>query len=365
MSSTDPYVGYEISQEARVVFIVIGILYVVTGTFGNLLIIVTMTTNRVFRTLHGIYIVNLAVADLIILGYVVSYLLVDLLTGRYSVAGPGHCIFNGFLIVCAYVASLLTLTVISVNRYLNVCHSDTYHRVFTKYTTVTICACIWVVAALMTLPPLVGWGRFRYDRKLHYCGYDRTANFGYTLFLLIGSIAVPAIIIFICNFFIYRYVRSAKNRIRQAGLSSNRAPKHSEIALIKTLFAVFLCFAVLMSPYMITTIADRDDTWPATVHIACSYTSFTNSCVNWFLYGIMNRSFREGYKKTLLFWRQPLQRSSFSNHGANVFPKTSNSSNRNRSAEEGSCVSHIAHSDNNFLTVKPYKHCPKRENTSI
>ncbi|XP_046375555.1 melatonin receptor type 1B-A-like [Haliotis rufescens] len=365
MTPTDPYVGFEISQEARIIFIIIGIFYVVMGTFGNLLIIVTVASHRVLRTLHGIYIVNLAVADLIILGYVVSYLLVDLMTGRYSVAGPGHCVFNGFLIVCAYVASLLTLTVISINRYLNICHSDTYRRVFTKHTTITICVCIWVVAALMTLPPLVGWGRFRYDRKLHYCGYDRTANFGYTLFLLLGSIAAPAIIIFICNFYIYRYVRNAKNRIRQTGLPSNRTPKPAEISLIKTLFAVFLCFAALMSPYMITTIADRDDTWPATVHIACSYTSFTNSCVNWFLYGLMNRSFREGYKKTLCFWRQPTQLSPDNMHVDNVLPGASKISDRTRSTEEGNGVNHIERSCNNLLTVKPYTHYPKYESTCM
>uniref|UniRef100_A0A2C9LHV0 G-protein coupled receptors family 1 profile domain-containing protein n=1 Tax=Biomphalaria glabrata TaxID=6526 RepID=A0A2C9LHV0_BIOGL len=70
-----------------------------------------------------------------------------------------------------------------------------------------------------------------------------------------------------------------------------------ELSLIKSLFVVFVCFAVLMTPYMMACLLDTSNQWPSVVHLTCTYTSFTNTCINWVVYGVMNKNFKRAYKK--------------------------------------------------------------------
>ncbi|XP_059158640.1 melatonin receptor type 1A-like [Physella acuta] len=243
-------------------------------------------------------------------GYVVPWTVVGLVLNYYPVVSFGNCVFNGLIIVVGYVASLQTLMVISVNRYLNICHTDLYNTIFSRsfLASILYCSLIWVFAFLSVLPPLLGWGEFHFDKKTHYCGYDRTDSFSYTLFLLLSSIGVPVIIVFYCNFAIWRFIRQASHRIYGFKAHARRKTKlitPDELNLIKSLFVIFICFAVLMSPYMLTTLFDTGDQWSAVVHLTCSYTSFTNSCINWLVYGLMNKNFKRAYKKLFCLRSKP------------------------------------------------------------
>ena len=71
------------------------------------------------------------------------------------------------------------------------------------------------------------------------------------------------------------------------------------LSMIRTLFIVFVCMAVFMSPYMVTIIADVHDRWPALVHCTCSYLAVVNNAVNWMLYGMLNAGFRAGYRHVI------------------------------------------------------------------
>ena len=83
-----------------------------------------------------------------------------------------------------------------------------------------------------------------------------------------------------------------QNRTKPLGIKN--------LDMIRTLFVVFVCMAVFMSPYMVTIMADVHDKWPALVHCACSYLAVVNNAINWMLYGMLNSSFRAGYRSVML-----------------------------------------------------------------
>ncbi|KAH9503770.1 hypothetical protein Btru_066586 [Bulinus truncatus] len=64
---------------------------------------------------------------------------------------------------------------------------------------------------------------------------------------------------------------------------------------MKSLFVVFVCLAVFMTPYMMSLLLDIDNSWTSSAHVACTCTSILNSSINWLLYGLMNHQFRQGY----------------------------------------------------------------------
>ncbi|GFS15715.1 hypothetical protein ElyMa_004939900 [Elysia marginata] len=92
------------------------------------------------------------------------------------------------------------------------------------------------------------------------------------------------------------YIPSSPEVLHYRGKNRSKPLGIKNLDMIRTLFVVFVCMAVFMSPYMVTTIADVNDTWPALVHCACSYLAVVNNAINWMLYGMLNSSFRVGYR---------------------------------------------------------------------
>jgi hypothetical protein len=79
-------VGLPVSDSVRLLALTVGWLYCITGVFGNVLIMVTLLTQRSLRSLHNLYVGNLALADVIVLGYCVPFWLMDLALGYCPVA---------------------------------------------------------------------------------------------------------------------------------------------------------------------------------------------------------------------------------------------------------------------------------------
>ncbi|KAK3780717.1 hypothetical protein RRG08_050683 [Elysia crispata] len=198
------YVGDHIPEPARSFFIVLGVFLMISGTLGNILVLVTLAKCPSLHSLHYVYVANLAVADLIIEAYSSPFVMYDLMLGFHPVLNRAHCVFNGFLVVTCYVSSLFTLASISFNRYMNVCQNAIYNRYVTRKLTLGLLVLVWVISAAVASGPLIGWGRYGYDAKTHYCGYERTASFSYTILIAAGTIGAPAMAVCYFNFSIFR-----------------------------------------------------------------------------------------------------------------------------------------------------------------
>nr|KAG5688785.1 hypothetical protein BaRGS_030654 [Batillaria attramentaria] len=229
MSVEPSLAGEALSHTATVVFIVVGFVLIIVGSVGNVLIVATILVNKTLRVLHNVFVVNLAVADFLVTAYFLPLQVSAFVDGKYPVSDSSACQFVGFSIVWLFVTSLLSIAAISINRFIKVCHQRVYHQIFSKTNTLLACGAVWVLAFLCTFPPLVGWGRFHFDEKNHYCGFDRSADLGYTLFLLCVSIALPAALIFICNFAIYRHVLLSKRRVMS--FATGTPPKLSDASV--------------------------------------------------------------------------------------------------------------------------------------
>ena len=122
VNASDVFKGDTLSDGVRVPVMLLGWLACVSGVFGNVLIITTLLSQPALRSLHNLYIGNLAVADLVVSAYSMPFWLLDLTTGSQPVASAAHCVCNSYVLCWGFSASILTLVTISLNRYLHVCH---------------------------------------------------------------------------------------------------------------------------------------------------------------------------------------------------------------------------------------------------
>lgn len=104
-NSSRPFVGNDINDGARYLFIVVGMTEVVCGISGNSILLAAMLRKRTLklRNVHNLFIANLALADLLSVGYWLPFMVLDLLLGFYPVVNSAHCVVNGF-IVCTCLA---------------------------------------------------------------------------------------------------------------------------------------------------------------------------------------------------------------------------------------------------------------------
>ena len=129
------------------------VLYLVTSVFGlagNSLTIVVLLRLRRVRTVATCFILNLAVADDL---FIVSlpFMAYSTYAGRWAFGDAACRLMNTFWGVNLY-ASIFTMTLMSVDRYLAVVHPLTSISYRTCRNALVVCAVIWVVGFLFVLP---------------------------------------------------------------------------------------------------------------------------------------------------------------------------------------------------------------------
>nr|KAG5713728.1 hypothetical protein BaRGS_024355 [Batillaria attramentaria] len=80
----------------------------IVGVFGNLLVIVTVLTQKALRSAYNLYIVNLAVADLVVCGYTSPFWMLDFHFGYHPVVNRTHCSCNAVILVRVHLSGLET-----------------------------------------------------------------------------------------------------------------------------------------------------------------------------------------------------------------------------------------------------------------
>ena len=96
---------------------------------GSFLYVVYRSQNM--KTLTNLYLVNLAIADtlLLIVGsvqYLQSFL-TQAVRLNFVVYSPARCMIPGIMIYLCYFASIFFITFVTAERYLAICHTMRYH----------------------------------------------------------------------------------------------------------------------------------------------------------------------------------------------------------------------------------------------
>ncbi|KAK7087608.1 hypothetical protein V1264_021636 [Littorina saxatilis] len=212
------FVSGDIHDVARAAFIIMGVIMVFGGVIGNcLFLLVIFKQSRRKQSVHILFVANLSLADLVSMGYWFTFFVLDLILNRHPVVNYAHCVANGIIVSTMYLACVSFLVSISLNRYLHVCRSHLYKRVFTKPRTVAWCLLVWLSSLCIALLPVMDTAdntNFHYNPVTRFCSYNRQ---GFTYFKVIALVyaILPMVFVAYCNFAIFRYWKRARLSIRR------------------------------------------------------------------------------------------------------------------------------------------------------
>ncbi|XP_046383807.1 G-protein coupled receptor moody isoform X1 [Ischnura elegans] len=291
----------------------------IVGLLGNLLTVFALLRCPRLRNVAAAFIISLCAADFLFCLLVLPFSTSRFVHGTW-IHGGALCTLFPFLRYGNIGVSLLSIAMITVNRYIMIAHHNIYHRVYTKLWIAVMIAFCWVFSYGMQLPTLFGlWGSFGYDEKLGTCSIlGDSENRSSKTALFITGFLTPCIVIVVCYARIFWVVHSSEKRMRKhANASGNKGEedarkkksdreaktKRNEWRITKMVLAIFLSFLVCYLPITIVKVTDKEVSYPG-FHVLGYILLYLSACINPIIYVIMNKQYRQAYK-TVLLCRRP------------------------------------------------------------
>jgi hypothetical protein len=184
--------------------VVLGLIIFLT-IGGNLLVIVALVKNANLRSPTYYLIANLTVADLLLGVTVLPLSALREMSGVWLLGSSLCSIWAAVDVLCC-TASILSLCVISVDRYIGVSRPLAYSRILTKKRARWLIVGIWALALVISIAPLLGWREEPRPGEEEFSDTECHVNkrLGYVIFSACGSFYIPAVVILALYAQVYR-----------------------------------------------------------------------------------------------------------------------------------------------------------------
>ena len=284
---------------------------------GNILVCIAVYKNTRLRTTTNLYIIALAVSDLMSGVFLMPFTLGVLITGEW-VYGRVICNLQAYMAMFVVYVSPVTMGLTAFNRYMRICKSEQqYKRIFSPWKSRALLACAWIlVACYIPVPKLTGLQDYVFVPGYALC---LPAHVNQT-----GKVVHYAIVL---GFFfltpllttIFSYIKVAK-MIRQhnAAMSStiHRGATGSsitvqELKLSKSLFVVVFAFMICWIPFWVIVVVRRFHVvkkMPRNIELLSNFFIYLSNTINPFIYAGMNPIFKSEFKKMFCCERRFINR---------------------------------------------------------
>ncbi|XP_072024927.1 melatonin receptor type 1A-like [Amphiura filiformis] len=295
------------------------------GTFGNILVIGAVLVHQKLRILSNIFIVNLAIADLMVSAIINPFSILGALTeGEFFYKYPALCETIACLCIVSCMCSIWNIAAISINRYICICHRLLYYDMYTKEKMPFYIFGLWLLCFGIDFPNFVGWGGHEFNTEGYLCVFNFLTGYNYTLYLTFLGICTPMTLVSFCYFRILIFARSVRKELTKIGkMDNDKKIKQTDLRLLRSIATIWVVFILMWAPFTAFVLFFYG-TWPKWVFKMAVALAHTNSSINCIIYAATNKHFREGYVKFLLLCLPLKKQSSSTLSSLNIAINTEN-----------------------------------------
>ncbi|XP_068631160.1 tachykinin-like peptides receptor 99D isoform X2 [Battus philenor] len=301
---TEEYLNFSLPLWRQVVWSILFCVIVLTATVGNFVVIWIVAVNKSMRNVTN-YLLDAMISTLN-----VTINFTYMLHNNWPF-GDFYCKFNQFIAVVSISASVFTLMVISIDRYMAIVNP--LRPRLGKRTTFGITAAIWIFSAIIGSPNLV---YFTTDlvtmpdgnvRKICYSEWPdglttrSKMEYVYNVVFMMVTYFIPI------TSMTYTYAKIGKELwgSQSIGESLQRQMDNvkSKRRVVKMMIVIVLVFAVCWLPfhvYFIVASNYPDVTyypWIQEIYLSIYWLAMSNSMINPMILYWMNFKFRRGFKQ--------------------------------------------------------------------
>lgn len=243
-------------------------------------------------------IMSLAVSDLT-LGILVMPFTTITSIKRNWIFGSKGCLAQGGLGFLLCEVSVITITSVSVERYILFAYPNHYFKWLRSNSNSVkyIITLTWVYGGVWTF---LAWqtSRFSFTRELLNCVVDWRYNKTFTLVCGIITSCLPMSVTSFCNFKVLQILWRWKFS-RRTGSENNRSKRNAaQVKISRMLLIVVTVFLVCWTPYSVGGLCYLlpDCNWPEEFYVASVFLCLLNSSINPIIYGTFDRRFRRSLR---------------------------------------------------------------------
>jgi hypothetical protein len=266
---------------------------------------------------------NIALSDIVyILVFIIPLMIIEpLICEKYLYFSHIIQSINNYLnATCIYVSSM-TMTVIALDRYYAIIYT-TRKNPFDKFSTKSLLISLWFLSLILSIPFLVTFDIYSLNFKNLTIDCLRDENYFKNTFLLSDQrfqyisrklrfllhYLIPVLMTtYFYSRIIYHLFKKKNSEIRVTNVWSQRKVWQT----IKMLIAVVIVFSICNFAFYFNNMKDllglepeKED--PCIISTAMTYTCyivFVTSCLlNPFIYWWMSPTFRQDFKRIIIFW---------------------------------------------------------------
>uniref|UniRef100_U3III4 Alpha-1A adrenergic receptor n=1 Tax=Anas platyrhynchos platyrhynchos TaxID=8840 RepID=U3III4_ANAPP len=280
---------------------------IVFGVLGNILVILSVACHRHLQSVTHYYIINLAVADLLLTSTVLPFSATMEILG-YWAFGRIFCNIWAAVDVLCCTASIMSLCIISIDRYIGVSYPLRYPSIVTEKRGLLALLCVWALSLVISIGPLFGWKEPAPEDET-IC--QITEEPGYVLFSALGSFYLPLTIILVMYCRVY-VVAKRENKGLSSGLKTERS-RSEEVTLrihrkntretSGSAFFGYLQF-LIASALTLCIFSILGSFFPAikppdTLFKITFWLGYLNSCINPIIYPCSSQEFKKAFQNVL------------------------------------------------------------------
>ncbi|KAM4818696.1 putative G-protein coupled receptor 101 [Thomomys bottae] len=174
------------------------LLFFLTVSFvGNIVLGLVLQRKPQLLQVTNRFIFNLLITDLLQISLVAPWVVAT----SMPLFWPLNSHFCTALVSLTHLfafASVNTIVVVSIDRYLSIIHPLSYPSKMTHRRGYLLLYGTWILAVLQSTPPLYGWGQVTFDEHNALCSMIWGSSPSYTIVSVLSFLVVPLIVMIAC-----------------------------------------------------------------------------------------------------------------------------------------------------------------------
>ncbi|XP_067126537.1 growth hormone secretagogue receptor type 1-like [Centruroides vittatus] len=284
-------------------------LILTLGTIGNLMVPLVVFKNKELRNSTNIFLINLSIADLLVLLVCMPSVLIELHSKpEVWILGEEMCKTVPFVELVVAHGSLLTILAISFERYYAICRPLKAGYTCTKMRALAVIIAVWMIAFSITCP-ILALTEYTYahyvDGSLVPVCLTSAQSMWHKIYFLSTSAAffwVPLIVLVVIYGVIAKHLMNSRCLIKSSMEHTQMKARKQVVLMLST---VVFCFFVCLTPFRVFTVwltlVSQDkiealgmETYYNLLYF-CRVMLYINSAINPILYNLISSKFRNAF----------------------------------------------------------------------
>uniref|UniRef100_A0A8C4RJR2 Teleost multiple tissue opsin 2a n=1 Tax=Erpetoichthys calabaricus TaxID=27687 RepID=A0A8C4RJR2_ERPCA len=264
------------------------------GFFNNFIVLLLFCKFKTLRTPVNVLLLNISVSDMLVCVFGTTLSFASSIHGRWLVGKHG-CMWYGFINTCFGIVSLISLAILSYDRYstLTVCN-----KAATGFRKPLLAVgASWLYSLIWTVPPLLGWSSYGPEGPGTSCSVTWTSkssdSVSYIICLFIFCLAIPVLVMMYC----YGRLLFA---VKQVGKIRRSAARRRELHILFMVITTVACYLICWTPYGVMALLatfGRPGIISPVASVVPSILAKSSTVINPVIYIMMNKQFYRCFRK--------------------------------------------------------------------